>query len=96
MTFRAPQASLPLTRHAFQGDWNYALHPQPTPAIPAPRAPQTPAPAWDPALLTDPALTGLSPHQQDELTQTLATDGDRRRGRPPRLAFSDQVLATAP
>ncbi|MGW2648803.1 ISAzo13 family transposase [Streptomyces sp. NPDC001393] len=87
-------AALPLTRHAFHGDWNYALHPQPTAAIPTPRAPQTSAPAWDPALLSDPALTGLSPHQLDDLTQTLATDGDTRRGRPPRLAFPDQVLAT--
>ncbi|MEU5106689.1 ISAzo13 family transposase [Streptomyces sp. NPDC021354] len=88
----AEMAALPLTRHAFHGDWNYALHSQPTLAIPTPRAPQ--APAWDPALMSDPVLTGLSPHQLDDLTQTLATDGDTRRGRPPRLAFPDQVLAT--
>lgn len=28
----AEMAALPLTRHAFHGDWNYALHPQPRPA----------------------------------------------------------------
>ncbi|MEU2287584.1 ISAzo13 family transposase [Streptomyces sp. NPDC013178] len=90
----AQMAALPLTRHAFHGDWNYALHPQSAQSIPAPRAPLTPVPAWDQALLSDPELTGLSPHQLDDLTQTLAPDGDTRRGRPPRLAFPDQVLAT--
>lgn len=40
----AEMAALPLTRHAFQGAWNYALHPQPSPVIPAARAPQTPDP----------------------------------------------------
>lgn len=39
----AEMAALPLTRHAFHGDWNYALHPQPRPVVPAPRAPQEPA-----------------------------------------------------
>lgn len=36
----AEMAVLPLTRHAFQGDWNYVLRPQPTPTVPAARAPQ--------------------------------------------------------
>ena len=89
----AEMASLPLTRHTFHGDWNYALHPQPCPAIPAPRAPQKPAPEWDHALLSDPALTGMSRQQLSDLTDTLALDGDVKRGRPPRLAFPDQVLA---
>ncbi|WP_107119998.1 ISAzo13 family transposase, partial [Streptomyces regalis] len=90
----ADMAALPLTRHAFHGEWNYALHPQPCPAIPAARAPQTPAPEWDQALLSDPTLTGMSPRQLADLTQALAPDGDTQRGRPPRLAFPDQVLAT--
>lgn len=35
------------------------------------------------------------PRQQlNDLTETLAPDGDIRRGRPPRLAFPDQVMAT--
>ncbi|MGX1887883.1 ISAzo13 family transposase [Streptomyces sp. NPDC055287] len=90
----AEMAALPLTRHAFHGEWNYALHPQPCPAVPAPRAPQEPAPRWDQALLSDPALTGMSRQKLDALTRTLTPDGDTQRGRPPRLAFPEQVLAT--
>ncbi|MFF3313799.1 ISAzo13 family transposase [Streptomyces sp. NPDC002952] len=90
----AEMAALPLTRHAFHGDWNYALHPQPRPAVPMARAPQAPAPQWDQALLSDPALTGMSRQQLDALTGTLALNGDMRRGRPPRLTFPEQVLAT--
>ncbi|MEU2358916.1 hypothetical protein ABZ599_39230 [Streptomyces misionensis] len=45
-------------------------------------------------MLSDPALTGMSRQQLDALTGTLALDGDTRRGRPPRLTFPDQVLAT--
>ncbi|MFF5557286.1 ISAzo13 family transposase [[Kitasatospora] papulosa] len=90
----AAMAALPLTRHAFQGAWNYALHPQPSPGIPAARAPKTPDPEWDQALLSDSALTGMTRQQLNDLTETLAPDGDTRRGRPPRLAFADQVLAT--
>ncbi|MEU5324641.1 ISAzo13 family transposase [Streptomyces sp. NPDC021056] len=89
----AEMVSLPLTRHAFHGDWNYALHPQPCPVIPAPRAPHKPTPEWDPAFLSDPALTGMSRQQLSDLTNTLALHGDVKRGRPPRLAFPDQVLA---
>ncbi len=89
----AEMASLPLTRHAFHGDWNYAVHPQPCPDIPAPRTPQKPAPEWEHALLSAPALTGMSRQQLSDLTDTLALDGDVKRGRPPRLAFPDQVLA---
>lgn len=90
----AEMAALPLTRHGFHGDWNYVLHPQPAPAIPAARAPQTPVPEWNQAPLTDPALTGMSLQQLNDLTQTLTPDKDDRRGRPPRLDFPDQVLAT--
>ncbi len=90
----AEMTALPLTRHTFHGDWNYVLHPQPIPAIPAARSGRTPAPQWDPVLLSDPELTGLTPHQLHQLIQTLAPEGDTQRGRPPRLAFDDQVLAT--
>ncbi|GKQ40730.1 transposase family protein [Streptomyces sp. A012304] len=45
-------------------------------------------------MLSDPALTGLAPHQLQHLSETLAAKGDTRRGRPPRLTFADQVLAT--
>lgn len=90
----AEMAALPLTRHNFHGDWNYAVHPRPTPAIPAARNGQPPTPQWEPALLSDPALTGLAPHQLQHLIETLAAEGDTRRGRPPRLTFADQVVAT--
>ncbi|MEU6072003.1 ISAzo13 family transposase [Streptomyces sp. NPDC047082] len=90
----AEMAALPLTRHAFHGDWNYALHPQPCPAVPVAWTPYAPASRWDQTLLSDPALTGMSRQQLDVLTRTLALDGDVRRGRPPRLAFPEQVLAT--
>jgi hypothetical protein len=90
----ADMAALPLTRHVFHGDWNYALHPQPAPTIPAARASQTPTRQWDQALLSDPTLTGMSPQQLAHLAEALAPDGDTQRGRPPRLAFPNQVLAT--
>ncbi|WP_329580206.1 ISAzo13 family transposase [Streptomyces sp. NBC_01361] len=90
----AEMAALPLTRHAFHGDWNYALHPQPRPAIPAARTPDASETEWNQALLSDPALTGMSRQQLNALTETLAADGDTRRGRPPRLSFPEQVLAT--
>ncbi|WP_055629504.1 ISAzo13 family transposase [Streptomyces hirsutus] len=90
----AEMAALPLTRHAFHGDWNYALHPHPVPAVAEPGTSPTPVSQWGRALLSDPALTGMSGHQLDRLVQALAPKGDTRRGRPPRLAFPDQVLAT--
>ncbi|CAM5668992.1 ISAzo13 family transposase ISStsp1 [Streptomyces avidinii] len=90
----AEMAALPLTRHAFHGDWNYVLHPYPAPAIPAPRTSEPYEPEWAPALLSAPVLTGMSPDQLHDLVQTLAPDGDAQRGRPPHLAFHDQVLAT--
>ncbi|GAA3087356.1 hypothetical protein GCM10017562_67040 [Streptomyces roseofulvus] len=89
----AEMAALPLTRHGFHGDWNYVLHPQPAPTVPAARTPKPSEPEWAPALLSDPALTGMSPDQLHDLVQTLAPDRDTQRGRPPRLAFPDQVLA---
>jgi hypothetical protein len=90
----AEMAALPLTRHAFHGDWNYALHPQPSSAIPAAQTPQTPATPWDENQLSDPELTGMTRRQLRDLTRTLAPDGDTRHGRPPRLTFPEQVLAT--
>jgi hypothetical protein len=90
----AEMAALPLTRHTFHGEWNYALHPQPNPTIPAARSGRLPTSQWHPALLSNPALTGLAPHQLQHLIHTLAPAGDTRRGRPPRLTFADQVLAT--
>lgn len=69
------------------------------PALAAPPLPGSPgsagtSPQWNQALLSAPTLTGMSRQQLDALTETLTLDGDARRGRPPRLAFPEQVLAT--
>jgi transposase len=88
----AEMAALPLTRHLFHGEWNYALHPRPCPATAMARPPQPPAAKWDQSLLSDPALTGMTRQQLNELTESLS-DGDVKRGRPPRLDFPDQILA---
>lgn len=85
-------AALSLARHIFHGEWNYALHSRTCPAIPVARPPQPPARAWDRSLRSDPALTGMTREQLSDLTQSLS-DGDVKRGRPPRLEFSEQVLA---
>jgi hypothetical protein len=64
--------ALPLTRHAFHGEWNYTLAPtEPTPpAEPANGRELLPAAAaMD--LLTDPALTGISREQLAEIAQRL-------------------------
>ncbi|AJE43620.1 ISAzo13 family transposase [Streptomyces nodosus] len=87
----AEMAALPLTRHLFHGDWNYALHPRPCPAIAVARPPQPLAAEWDQSLLSDPALTGMTRQQLNDLTESLS-DGVKR-GRPPRLDFPNQVLA---
>lgn len=90
----AETAALPLTRHTFHGDWNYALHPQPAPTVPAPRARQAPPRQWDQAQLSHPELTGMTHRQLDHLATSLAPDCDPQRGRPFRLPFPEQVLAT--
>lgn len=87
----AEMAALPLTRHLFHGEWNYALHPRPCPAIAVARPPQPLAAEWDQSLLSDPALTGMTRQQLNDLTESLS-DGVKR-GRPPRLDFPNQVLA---
>jgi hypothetical protein len=62
-----------LTRHAFHGDWNYALAPVPRPAPPPPPPAPPPAPPGlcDPAALNHPALTGLDPADLDALAAAL-------------------------
>ena len=63
-----------ITRHAFHGDWNYAILPAPRPAPepePAP-APQPSRPAVDLAALDQSALTGLPPGGAAALAAALA------------------------
>ena len=66
-----------LTRHRYHGEWNYTFLPVPRPAPPPPPAPPEPVPAppgglCDPALLNQPALTGLDPAALDALAAALA------------------------
>ena len=85
--------ALPLTRHAWHGDWNYALRPEAYDQISdAPDPFDRPSP--DLAWLCHPALTGLPAPEWDSLIATLMTLHDQqretsldaRRGHRPRLA----------
>ena len=101
-------AALPLRRHAWHGDWNYTLRPEP----PAP--PPPPPPAREPARpdWTHQALTGLDPSGWHQMISALAIpcqaqrDAERyiRRGgpptrkpgggHPPALTLAEQALVT--
>ncbi len=89
-------AALPLTRHAFHGDWNYVLHPALVGVSPAEE--HVLGVAWEQATLSDPTLTGMSQHDLNVLTASLAALHEAQpgagMGRPPRLPFPEQVLAT--
>ncbi|WP_159426035.1 ISAzo13 family transposase [Streptomyces noursei] len=85
-------AALPLDRHAWHGDWNYSLRPEPyaqVSDVPDPFDQPSPDLAW----LCHPALTGLPPAEWDALISTLTalheeqreTHLDKRRGHRPRI-----------
>lgn len=89
--------ALPITPHAFHGDWNYTLapvvprHPEPTPS----RQPIDPALT---AMLTDPALTGMSRSAFDHLVaisepywDALAEAAFQRRFHRPRSYLHPQT-----
>jgi hypothetical protein len=81
----AEMDALPLARHAWHGDWNYAL--RPVPPAPPPAGPGTSA--W-----AHPALTGLPPADWDQLTTAVhAQAGDPPPGPQP-LSLADQALIT--
>ncbi len=65
--------TLPITRHDWHGDWNYTLDPHHT--RPEPAALITPATIRagrrDSTHWTHPALTGMTPHDWDQLTDAL-------------------------
>ncbi|MFR0367014.1 ISAzo13 family transposase [Streptomyces sp. MCC20] len=63
-------ASLPLSRDAFHGDWNYTLHPAPEPQRTPPRRTDPAATSW----LSDPALTGMPRQELDSLVELVADD----------------------
>jgi hypothetical protein len=91
----ADMAGLPITQHAFHGDWNYVPHPTLASATPVGDTESSPT-RWSQRMLSDPALTGMSRKQLDSLTAALAELHDAQPGaglgRPPTLSFPDQVL----
>jgi transposase len=67
----AEMAALPITRHAFHGDWNYTLHPQPdSPPTDSQLPPRAPT-EYDTATLSHPTLTGMSQQDLQHLTTAL-------------------------
>jgi transposase len=101
-------ASLPLDRHAWHGDWNYTLRPEP----PRPAAAASPPARRRSAGWAHPALTGMPPAGWAQLTDALAIPyqahreaalhiargGPARRkpagGHPPALTLPEMILAT--
>ena len=83
-------AALPIDRHAWHGDWNYTLRPEPPAPIPDPVPFDEVSPQW--AWLRHPTLTGMDTKAFDALVGELAVahagqrEGqlDRRRGGRPR------------
>nr|WP_281425943.1 ISAzo13 family transposase [Polymorphospora rubra] len=64
-------AALPISRHAFHGDWNYTLHPTPqTPPTDLRPEPGTPTP-HDAPTLTHPTLTGMPRQDLQQMITTL-------------------------
>ena len=99
--------ALPLDRHAWHGDWNYTLRPEPPAPIPekAPRKPRKPArtlvrdrpaPAW----LTHPTFTGMTTTEWEALVHTAAALNQHNlteQGKQPggaSLSLPEQLLAT--
>jgi transposase len=66
--------AVPITGHAFHGEWNYTVHPRP--AKPAdPTGPTAgPEPAFSRDALSHPALTGMTRTALTELTAVLDAD----------------------
>ncbi|MCX4648017.1 MULTISPECIES: ISAzo13 family transposase [unclassified Streptomyces] len=66
--------AVPVTGHAFHGEWNYTVHPHPA----GPAGPTGPAPGptavFDRGALSHPALTGMTSIALTELTETLTAD----------------------
>jgi len=85
--------ALPLTRHAWHGDWNYTLRPEAYDQAAGTLDPFD-RPSPDLAWLCNPALTGLPAQEWDTLIAALMTlhdqqretSLDKRRGHRPRLA----------
>jgi transposase len=68
----AHMAALPITRHAFHGDWNYTLHCQPDRPSAGGQPPPGAPTEYDTATLSHPTLTGMSEQDLQQLTTALA------------------------
>ncbi|WP_196218142.1 ISAzo13-like element transposase-related protein, partial [Streptomyces blattellae] len=85
-------AALPLDHHAWHGDWNYSLRPEPYDQVSDAPDPFD-QPSADLAWLCHPALTGLPAEEWTKLITTLTalhedqreTHLDKRRGHRPRI-----------
>ncbi len=85
----AQMAELPITRHAFHGEWNYTLNPTPNTVESRCQTSESdpiPPTSYDTATLSHPTLTGLSRPDLDTLTRALDAlrcdrDQDRHRQR---------------
>jgi hypothetical protein len=71
----AQMDAVAVTGHAFHHDWNYTLHPRPVPTPGQEHEPRS----WDRAVLTDPALTGISHTELADLTAALSAPHQARR-----------------
>lgn len=71
--------AVPITGHAFHGEWNYTVHPRP--AGPGPSTQPAPGQATvvDRGALAHPALTGMDAAELSELTALLAADHQEQR-----------------
>ncbi|MFU8855206.1 ISAzo13 family transposase [Micromonospora sp. SL1-18] len=78
----AQMTALPITRHAFHGEWNYTLHPDRTPGLSGDRAAGDLPAAPSPDSLSGPSLTGMA--EQDLQNLTAALDGIRQTRRQAR------------
>jgi hypothetical protein len=86
-------AALPITPHRFHGDWNYTLHPQhPLDATPMNSTADEPHRST-PRSLQDPALTGMTRRQLNELIATLTPALELQREQTLRTRRGHERLA---
>jgi transposase len=95
-------AALKIETDAFHGDWNYTMPPQPGVPLPPtepplPKSRPSAGKALDTAVVTHPALTGLSRTRLDQLTyemrQLATSEGTAPSSRRPKLTFEQQAWA---
>lgn len=88
--------AVPVTGHAFHGEWNYTVHPGPT--EPAPPGPDhgLPAAGFDHGALSHPTLTGLTVIEMTALTAALAPAWQAQREQDPAARRDGSTRRRAP